>query len=63
MDKGILKEKAIKSDGLSERCGTCPFRNVMLTPNMDISPICKVCSKSYQEGYIKGYKARGRVSK
>ena len=63
MEKGILKEKEIRSDGLSIRYNTCQYRKMMLTPNMDVSPICKVCSKSYQEGYIKGYKASTRSKK
>lgn len=52
-----LKQKASKSDGLSLRCQTCLFRNTMVGSDMEVSKICKACSKAYREGYEKGYKA------
>lgn len=57
MNKEQLKQKSVNSEGLSTRCSSCGFKNMMLGPYMKVSEICKVCSKSYREGYIKGYNA------
>lgn len=57
MNKEPLRQKAVKSEGLSTRCSSCGFKNMMLGSDMKVSNICKVCSKSYREGYIKGYNA------
>ena len=52
-----LKQKASKSEGLSQRCSACCFKNTMVGSDMKVSEICKACSKAYREGYEKGYKA------
>lgn len=57
MNKDQLKQKASKSDGLSQRCSACCFRKAMVGSDMKVSEICKTCSKAYREGYEKGYKA------
>ena len=57
MNKDQLKQKASKSDGLSQRCSACCFRKTMVGSDMKVSEMCKTCSKAYREGYEKGYKA------
>lgn len=57
MNKEQLKQKASKSEGLSQRCSACSFRSTMVGSDMKVSIICKTCSKAYREGYEKGYKA------
>lgn len=52
----ILNEMAATSDGLSTRCDGCKY-SCHLTEK---GGICSVCSVSYREGYIKGYKAKAR---
>ena len=62
MNKEKLEAKAIKSEGLSQRCVSCIFRTTMISQDMKVSEICKACSKAYREGYEKGYKACERIN-
>lgn len=48
-----LKQKAQRADG-ARKCGKCHFFKGGLA--MCSAEVLFVCTKSYQDGYIKGYK-------
>ena len=51
MTRLSIRQKAIRANGRSHACDKCPF--LLNGMNMEI---CRRCFKSFQEGFIKGYK-------
>ena len=49
MPKKSLMEVAAKANGRSRACAKCKFM-------LSTIDVCSVCTKSFKEGFVKGYK-------